>query len=386
MGDGRKHILAVDDVPSNLKFAEQLLGDRYKLTLAISGSQALKFLNKVYPDLILLDLNMPDMDGFETLQRIKEDPSLSGIPVIFLTSEQESAMEVRCLQLGAVDFIRKPFVTDIMIRRIETQLELSSYRISLEIQVAEKTFLIERLHDVMSTCFAEMVESRDGTTGGHIKNTTSYFKIFIHALAEHPSYAHLFDEGYVRNLVRAAPLHDIGKIGINDAILRKESALNKEEFETMKTHSKIGGNTFEKIFEAIEGVHNIQHTQMGANAFQKIFDTLKIDEGDDTQFLHIAKDMALYHHERWNGTGYPAGLAGEDIPLCARILSLVDVYDALTSARPYKEPFSHEKSLDIIKGDRGVFFDPELTDIFLGLSEAIKERLNEKITFESLFK
>jgi putative two-component system response regulator len=386
-----KHILAVDDVPSNLKFAEQLLGGRYKLTLAISGAQALKFLNKVYPDLILLDLNMPEMDGCETIARIKEQPRLAGIPVIFLTSEHDAAMEVKCLNLGAVDFIRKPFVTEIMISRIETQLELSSYRTSLEVKVAEKTFLIERLQDVMATCFAEMVESRDGTTGGHIKNTTRYFRIFIDELSARPEYAKVMTEGFKRNLIRACPLHDIGKIGINDAILRKEAALDKEEFELMKTHSKIGGDTFEKIFESIEGIHNlqsepgIQHPQMGASAFQKIFDTLKIEEGEDTQFLHVAKDMALCHHERWNGTGYPEGLSGDAIPICARILSIVDVYDALTSARPYKVPFSHEKALEIILNDRGIFFDPALTDIFVEISDRIKACLEEKITFESLF-
>lgn len=372
----KKHILAVDDVPANLKYAEQLLGDTYRLTLAISGAQALKFLTKAEPDLILLDINMPEMDGCAVLTRLKENPVTEKIPVIILTSDADSAMEMKCLSLGAVDFIRKPFVTEIMLSRIETHIELSGYRHKLEYMVNEKTAVIERLQDVMSTCFAELVESRDGTTGGHIKNTTRYFSVFLEELSKHEKYRSILTPHYMRSLVRAAPLHDIGKIGINDSVLRKESALDKEEFEHMKTHTSIGGDTFRNIFSSVEGVHH--HSQMGADALERIWDTMEIPESADTDFLHIARDMALYHHERWNGTGYPTGISGEDIPLCARILSIVDVYDALTSKRSYKEAYSHEKALEIIIKDRGVFFDPELTDIFISISDRIEECLLTK--------
>lgn len=371
----KKHILVVDDVPANLKYAEQLLGDRYRLTLAISGMQALKFLKKVKPDLILLDINMPEMDGCMVLVQLRNDPETNKIPVIILTSEVDTAMELKCLELGAVDFIRKPFVTEIMLSRIETQLELSTYRHNLEDMVDEKTAVIERLQDVMSTCFAELVESRDGTTGGHIKNTTRYFSVFLDELSTLEPYKDILTPQYMRDLVRAAPLHDIGKIGINDCVLRKESALDKEEFEHMKTHAKIGGDTFQNIFTSVEEVH---HSQLGAVTFEKICDTMNIDESADTAFLHIARDMALYHHERWNGTGYPTGISGEQIPLCARILSIVDVYDALTSRRSYKEAFSHEKAMQIIIEDRGIFFDPELTDIFVGISDKIEQCLMTK--------
>lgn len=370
----KKHILVVDDVPANLKYAEQLLGERYRLTLAVSGAQALKFLTKAEPDLILLDINMPEMDGCTVLTRLKENPATEKIPVIILTSDADSAMEIKCLALGAVDFIRKPYVTEIMLSRIETQIELNEYRHKLEYMVDEKTAVIERLQDVMSTCFAELVESRDGTTGGHIKNTTRYFSVFIEELAKYDRYKDILTPDYRRSLVRAAPLHDIGKIGINDSVLRKESTLDKEEFEHMKTHARIGGDTFQNIFSSVEGVH---HSLMGADALEKVCDTM-VHESADTEFLHIARDMALYHHERWNGTGYPTGISGEDIPLCARILSIVDVYDALTSKRSYKDAFSHEKAMDIIIHDREIFFDPELTDIFISISDKIMECLMTK--------
>jgi len=374
---GKKHILVVDDVPANLKFAEQLLEERYKLTLALSGAQALKFLVKKKPDLILLDINMPEMDGCTVLAKLKENPDTENIPVIILTVESDVAMELKCLSLGAVDFIRKPFVTEIMMSRIETQIELSEYRHRLEYIVEEKTAVIERQQDVMSTCFAELVESRDGTTGGHIKNTTRYFSVFVKELAKHDKYKDILTPRYIRSLVRAAPLHDIGKIGINDCVLRKESKLDEAEFEHMKTHARIGGDTFRNIFDAVEGAHH--HSELGAEAIERACENMDIPENSaDTAFLHTARDMALYHHERWNGTGYPSGISGEDIPLCARILSIADVYDALTSKRSYKEAFSHEKAMQIIIEDRGVFFDPELTDIFVTIGDKIKQCLMTK--------
>lgn len=374
----QQHILVVDDVPANLKYAQQLLMDRYKLTLASSGAQALKFLKKNVPDLILLDINMPEIDGCMVLNEIKDDPLTAMIPVIILTSEVDSAVELKCLELGAVDFIRKPFVTEIMLSRIETQLELSAYRYRLEYMVKEKTAVIARLQDVMSTCFAELVESRDGTTGGHIKNTTRYFAVFLEELSKRDAYKDILTPEYMQNLVRAAPLHDIGKIGINDSVLRKESVLNKEEFEHMKTHASIGGETFQHIFSSVEGDDLHHHSEIGAYAFDRIFKTMNVEESEDTVFLHIARDMAMYHHERWDGTGYPSGISGEDIPLCARILSIADVYDALTSKRSYKEAYPHEKAMQIITEDRGVFFDPALTDVFISISDKIKQCLLTK--------
>lgn len=375
----QQHILVVDDVPANLKYAQQLLMDRYKLTLASSGAQALKFLKKNFPDLILLDINMPEIDGYMVLKEIKNDPVTAMIPVIILTSDQEIDTELKFLDLGAVDFIKKPFVPEIMVSRIETQLELSAYRDRLEYMVKEKTAVIARLQDVMSTCFAELVESRDGTTGGHIKNTTRYFSVFLEELSKRDGYKDILTPDYVQNLVRAAPLHDIGKIGISDSVLRKESVLNQDEFEHMKTHTRIGGETFQHIFTSVEGDADPKHhSEIGAYAFDRIFSAMNVEESEDTVFLHIARDMAMYHHERWNGTGYPSGISGEDIPLCARILSIADVYDALTSKRSYKEAFSHERAMQMIIEDRGVFFDPALTDVFVSISDKIEQCLLTK--------
>lgn len=374
----QQHILVVDDVPANLKYAQKLLSDRYKLTLASSGAQALNFLKKHFPDLILLDINMPEIDGYTVLQRIKEDPVTAMIPVMILTSDKETETELKFLDLGAVDFIKKPFVPEIMVSRIETQLELSAYRNRLEAMVKEKTDVIARLQDVMSTCFAELVESRDGTTGGHIKNTTRYFAVFLEELANVEPYKELLTPDYRQNLVRAAPLHDIGKIGINDSVLRKESELSKDEFDHMKTHAQIGGETFQHIFNSVEGEGSQHHAEIGGYAFDRIFSAMNVEESEDTVFLHIARDMAMYHHERWDGTGYPYGMSGEDIPLCARILSIADVYDALTSKRSYKEAYPHEKAMQIIAEDRGVFFDPALTDVFMSISDKIEQCLLTK--------
>ena len=366
-------LLIVDDERGIVDTMKAYFSPQYEVLTACNGQEAVQKAER-QPDLILLDINMPEMDGCTVLTRLKENPATEKIPVIILTSDADSAMEVKCLALGAVDFIRKPFVTEIMLSRIETQIELNEYRHKLEYLVDEKTTVIERLQDVMSTCFAELVESRDGTTGGHIKNTTRYFSVFIEELAKYDKYKDVLTPHYRRGLVRAAPLHDIGKIGISDSVLRKESTLDKEEFEHMKTHARIGGDTFQNIFSSVEGVH---HSLMGADALEKVCDTM-VRESADTEFLHIARDMALYHHERWNGTGYPTGISGEDIPLCARILSIVDVYDALTSKRSYKDAFSHEKAMDIIIQDREIFFDPELTDIFISISDKIRECLLTK--------
>lgn len=348
----RKSILMIDDVRLNLAAANDVLKDEYNLYEAMSAKEGFEKLEDITPDLILLDINMPDMDGYEMLQKMKESRRLSKIPVIFLTAENRASSEVKGFDLGAVDFITKPFVPTVMKRRIKTQLELSAYRNSLENMVAEKVAENEKLQDMLSVGFAELVESRDGITGGHIKNTSIYFDEFIDRLKYVPRYKEEMTDDYIKAAKRSAPLHDIGKIGIDDNVLRKQSSLEKSEMNYMKTHSELGAATFHKI-----------RTMMFPG----------------NEFLKIAEDMAMYHHERWDGTGYPIGLKGEEIPLCARIMSIVDVYDALTSRRPYKEPFSHEKSMAIIVEGRGTQFDPNLVDEFVNIGEVIKECLMNKI-------
>ncbi len=348
----KKSILIIDDVKLNLASAADVLKDEYILYEAMSAAEGFEILEEVIPDLILLDINMPLMNGYEMLEKIKLSRRLKGIPVIFLTGDTKSSSEVLGFDLGAVDFITKPFVASVMKRRIKTQLELSEYKKSLEKLVEEKVAENEKLQDMLSVGFAELVESRDGVTGGHIKNTSIYFDAFIKHLRDVPKYKEEITDQYVKYAIRSAPLHDIGKIGIDDHVLRKQSSLEKGEMRYMKTHSDLGAMTFRKIRE-------------------EMF--------PDNEFLIIAEEIALYHHERWDGAGYPTGKSGTDIPLCARIMSVVDVYDALTSKRPYKEPFPHEKAMAIIAEGRGTQFDPDLVDEFVSIGETIRNCLHHKI-------
>ncbi|MBQ4282794.1 MAG: response regulator [Lachnospira sp.] len=352
----KKTILMIDDVKLNLAAATDVLKDEYILYEALSAEEGFAILEDVIPDLILLDINMPLMNGYEMLEKIKGSRRLRGIPVIFLTGDTKASSEIMGFDLGAVDFITKPFVAPVMKRRIRTQLELSEYKKSLEKLVDEKVAENEKLQDMLSVGFAELVESRDGVTGGHIKNTSIYFDAFIKHLRNVPKYKEEITDNYVKYAIRSAPLHDIGKIGIDDSVLRKQSSLEKGEMKYMMTHSDLGALTFRKI-----------RTQMFP----------------DNEFLMIAENMALYHHERWDGTGYPTGKGGTDIPLCARIMSIVDVYDALTSKRPYKEPYPHEKAMAIIVAGRGSQFDPDLVDEFLSISETIRVCLQHKIMVNS---
>ncbi len=343
-------ILIIDDVKFNLEIAHDVLQDEYTIYEAMSAKEGLDILSRVLPDLILLDIIMPEMNGYEMLQILKKSRRLQRIPVIFLTADTNSESEVRGFELGASDFITKPFVAPVMRRRIKTQLELAAYEHSLEKLVEQKVEENEKLQQMLSIGFAELVEVRDGVTGGHVKNTRIYFEAFMKYLRHSPKYHDEVTEEFVKLSIRSAPLHDIGKIGIDDVVLRKQSSLEKNEMDYMKQHAVLGGNTFHKIREKLP----------------------------ENEFLKIAEHMALYHHERWDGTGYPMGLAGEEIPLEARIMSIVDVYDALTSERPYKKPFSHEKAMKIIAEGSGTQFDPGLVEEFINISDSISDCLQHK--------
>lgn len=333
----RRHIVIVDDEPVNLELAENALEGEYKLTKLISGEQLFKFLARIKPDMILLDIQMPQMDGYDVLEAIIENPETADIPVIFLTSQEDLESEKLGFRLGAKDFIKKPFNNEVMHARIRSQIELYSYRMYLEEMVNEKATQVTNLQHVITISWAEMIEARDGTTGCHVRNTTEYYRIMINAMAKKAKYANELTPDVIEDLLRASTLHDIGKIGISDAILKKPAALDKEEFAQIQTHSKIGADMIEKI---------ITRTS---------FDS----------FLNYAKEMAWFHHERWDGTGYPCGLKGGLIPTYVRALSLADVYDALTSVRPYKRAFTHEEAVDIIRNDSGKFFDPDIFEVFL---------------------
>lgn len=346
----KKIILMIDDVQLNHEAARAVLEDTYELYEALSAKAAFDILEKIMPDLILLDIVMPEIDGYEMLRLLKKSSKFKNIPVIFLTADTRPETEVEGFNSGIVDYITKPFVPIVMKKRIETQIALAEYERSLEEKVAEKIEEIESMYDLITTSFAGLVESRDGVTGGHLKNTAIYFSAFISHLQMLDKYKEQLTPQIVKKACRSAPLHDVGKIAIEDAVLRKAGSLSKEEFEKMKLHSVIGGEIFRFIKKRIP----------------------------DKEFGEVAERIARYHHEKWNGKGYPEGLKGTDIPLVARIMSIVDVYDALTSERPYKKPFSHEKSMAIIVSKSGTDFDPELVTEFVNIGNKIKECLLNK--------
>lgn len=346
----KKIILMVDDVDLNHKAAGGVLEDTYELYAALSAAEAFDILDRVMPDLILLDIIMPGMDGYEMLKLLKKNSRYKHIPVIFLTADNRPETEVEGFNCGIVDFITKPFVPIVMKKRIETQIALAEYERGLEEMVAAKVEEIEKMYDLITVSFAGLVESRDGVTGGHLKNTSIYFAVFTEYLAAIPKYREQLTDSVMKKACRAAPLHDVGKIAVEDAGLRKAGSLNDTEFEQMKMHSVIGGEIFKFISERIP----------------------------DREFAEIAEQIARCHHEKWNGNGYPEGLKGEEIPLVARIMSIVDVYDALTSERPYKKPFTHERAMAMIVGKSGIDFDPDLVVEFINMGSKVKECLQRK--------
>ena len=341
----KRKILLIDDIGLNHNVARQALKDTYELYEAYSAAEGFEVLDTVIPDLILLDIIMPEMNGFEMLKRLKSNKRLRNIPVIFLTADNTPEAEVEGFNLGVVDYITKPFVPVVMLKRIETQIALAEYENNLEDRVAAKVVEIEKMYDLISVSFAGLVESRDGVTGGHLKNTAIYFREFIEYLMKLPQYKDELTPECVKKAIRSAPLHDVGKIAIEDCVLQKEASLNPDEFERMKKHAIIGGDIFSFIKDRIM----------------------------DKEFGDVAEKIARYHHEKWDGTGYPEGLKGEEIPLVARIMSIVDVYDALTTKRSYKEPYSHDAAVNIMMQLRGEHFDPTLADAFYACSEAFRE-------------
>lgn len=346
----KKCILMVDDVALNHAMAKDVLESDYNLLFASSADEGFSVLEHTIPDLILLDLVMPEMNGMEMLQILKKTAIYQSIPVIFLTASTSPEAEVEGFTNGIVDYITKPFVPAVMKKRIETQIELAEYERKLEEKVEKKVAEMERMYDLIATSFAGLVESRDGVTGGHLKNTSIYFSAFISHLKSLPEYRKELIPSVVKKAVRSAPLHDVGKIAIKDSVLQKPASLSEAEFNQMKYHAVVGGEIFDFLEERIP----------------------------DKEFAHIAGQIARYHHERYDGSGYPYGIKGDEIPLVARIMSIVDVYDALTSKRPYKEMFPHEKALALIAKGSGTQFDPRLVEHFMNISNIIKECLETK--------
>lgn len=350
MSEDRKIILTVDDNSTNLTMLNEILNRYYKVYPANSGERALHFLTKRTPDLILLDVVMPGMNGYEVMAAIKGVPEYAGIPVIFLTGKDGAESEAKAFDLGAVDYIQKPINETVLLARVKLHLELELYKKNLENLVEKRTEQLISMQDTTMRLLAHLTDSRDKDTGRHIQRTSGYVCCIMDKLLDHELSDYRIDKAFYNNLKKLAPLHDIGKVSIPDSILLKPAKLTPEEFEIMKTHTTNGA---ELLKEAME-------------------------DGDNYSFFQFSYEIVLSHHEKWDGTGYPNGLAGEDIPLSGRIMAIADVYDALTTERPYKEAFSHEKSLDIMRDLRGKHFDPVLLDVFLNVEDrivAIKKHL-----------
>ncbi len=343
----QKKILVVDDNSVNLKLAEQTLKEFSKPVLVPSGKIALDYLEKNKPSLILLDIIMPEMNGYEVMEKLKANPLTSEIPVIFLTADLDAETEVKCLALGAMDFVRKPFEPAVLSNRVKHALEILEYRNNLEKLVHIKTAQLEHIQYEVIMSIANLIENRDNTTGQHVKRTSNYVSMIINS-AKKTLYPEL-EDSYIYNVIRAAPLHDIGKISISDTILQKPGPLTNEEFEIMKKHTLIGANIIQDNFKDIE----------------------------DPLYIKIATNVALYHHEKWNGQGYPKGLSEKEIPLEARIMAIADVFDALTTKRCYKKAFPVNDAFRILEESSGSHFDPELLKLFLQLRPEIEEMLNK---------
>ena len=341
---GKPVIAAVDDEPLILHSLVTVLEKDYNIKPFKSGLEAVNFLKSQSDgvDLILLDHSMPDMTGFDVLKTLRDDPNTKGIPVIFLTGSLESDTETAALESGAVDYITKPIRAEILLARTRLQIELLHHRRHLETLVEERTLSLNEAYiklkkreDITLNMLARATDLRDHDTGGHIERTTGYVRIIVDDILNNPCSGYCLTMPEADDIVRSSKLHDLGKIAIPDHVLLKQGKLTDEEFMLIKEHPANGRRFFDHF----------------------------ISEMEDS-FLNTARDIAHFHHERWDGNGYPGLLKGEAIPLSARIVAIADVYDALVSSRPYKKACSHEQSLQIIFESAGSHFDPHLVRIF----------------------
>ena len=360
---GRMTVLVVDDTKENLTVIGQLLRPHYHVRVANSGARALQAVGVApRPDLILLDVMMPDMDGYEVLRQLREQPQGQDIPVIFVTALAADTDEEHGLSLGAVDYVTKPIKPALLLARVRAQLELKKARDGLadqnaylDAEVHRRMAENELIKDVSLYALAALAEKRDNETGNHLHRTQGYVALLIELLGEHPRFqAELADPDYRERVIKAAPLHDIGKVGIADAILLKPGKLTPAEFEVMKTHAMIGA-------QALEG--SIQQV-LAVRAERGLLDDEAVS-CNALDFLQVARQIAGGHHEKWDGSGYPLGLKGDAIPLPARLMAVADVFDALISRRHYKEPFPPEQVLHIMSEGCGRHFDPDVANAFL---------------------
>lgn len=367
----QKTVLVVDDTPDNLTLIGQLLRSEYHLRVANSGQRALKVADsEPRPDLILLDVMMPEMDGYQVLQRLREQANTRNIPVIFVTAMNADQDEELGLSLGAVDYVSKPIKPGLLLARVRAHLELKSARDALARQNTELDAEVHRrmaendlIKDFSLNALATLAEKRDNETGNHLRRTQAYIEALMERLCNHPRFsAELADPQARQRIAKAAPLHDIGKVGIPDAILLKPGKLTAEEFEIMKTHASIGAQAIG------DAIHSVQAAQLQSHNAQDAALTAQ-----SLGFLETTRQIAGSHHEKWDGSGYPQGIAGDVIPLAARLMALADVFDALMSKRHYKAAFTLADAVDIIRQGRGQHFDPDITDAFLALQDVFAD-------------
>lgn len=347
MADGKQKILIVDDERFYINVLVEQLSEDYYTVIAKDGAQALERALES-PDLILLDIVMPGVDGYEVCRQLKADERTRDIPVIFLTVKSELDDEIYGFKMGAVDYITKPISPAIVKARVATHISLNSARKSLarqnyilEEKVAERTKEISHTHDVAIYCLSSLVETRDNETGFHIRRTQNYVRVLANYLMDKPRFKNLLNKEYNLQLFKSAPLHDIGKIGVPDRILLRAGPLHGDDWEEMKRHTVYGKEAIERA-----------EAEMGS-----------------TSFLDVAKEIAYTHHEKWDGSGYPLGIKGDEIPVSGRLMALADVYDALISKRVYKSAFTHEKAVEMICAEEGKYFDPDIVIAFRELQD-----------------
>ena len=340
----RDKILVVDDVEINRMILSDMLDEEYDVIEAENGEEALDILfnQKVLPTAVLLDIIMPGKDGFEVLEEIKAHSETEKIPVLFITAADSNTNESRGLKAGAADYVSKPFNPDVVKTRLDNHINLTRYQTELEALVEKKTSEVTKTYEQTLEVLATIIEYRNLESGEHIRRTSMLTQIIVNRLLTVPGYREELLAGNTKSLVQATALHDIGKIGIPDSVLLKPGKLTDEEFEIMKTHAEIGGSIIDSIAEALP---------------------------DNDNYLKYCKEICHFHHEQWGGRGYPTGLKGADIPLSARILSIVDVYDALVNPRVYKPAMTHEEAMGIIIDGSGTQFDPGIVDVLKDISE-----------------
>jgi putative two-component system response regulator len=331
-------ILLVDDTPANLSLLANLLKNKgFNIRAVPNGKLALKIVDIEPPDLILLDINMPEMSGYDVCKKLKADRRFSDIPIIFISALSETIDKVEAFANGGVDYITKPFQFDEVEARVRTHIKLRRYQESLEELVKQQ---VKEISDSqISTIFAlsKLAESRDKDTGKHLERVQIFCRLLAEKISHEIPYKSMIGSDFIHDISNASPLHDIGKVAISDDILLKPNKLTPVEYEEMKTHTQIGAETLDNVKELYPG----------------------------NSFINMGILIARSHHEHWDGSGYPDHLSGESIPLPARIMAIVDVYDAIRSKRCYKEPMSREQSLELITQESGQQFDPFLVKVFL---------------------